>query len=249
MRDPSTKSSPAELETDTGPVSMGAVRIVSLLAACGAAFTVAVTVFAQPQVPATYFGSVTVGGKPAEAGTDVRGLVDGIDCTQAAPGARPVLRDGETAVYVVYVVHNSQRPGCARDGSMVTFTIGGVPALQSALWKPGPLRLDLSVGSEPPIPLPSPTGTIASAIATASGGTVPAATQSVAVTTVSGSTRAGAAGLATTTASLVAEEPDPGGGHGVSVVLVVIGVGGLAAVASAFGVYLAGRKRHGESET
>jgi hypothetical protein len=95
--------------------------------------------------------------------------VNGTDCSQSPPGQHLILREGETSAYVLYVVHETQRPGCAREGSTVTFTINGEPALQSAVWKPGPLRLDLSRGNAPPIPLPSPTGTIAAALQTAAG--------------------------------------------------------------------------------
>jgi len=131
------------------------------------------TAFAQPQIPATFFGSVTVDGKPAAAGLDVRAFVNGQDCTQAAPGERPVIRDGDAALYVLSVVHESQRPGCARDGAAVTFTIGGRAAVQSAKWTPGPNHLDISTGAAPPIPLPSPTGTIGAIIATATSEAVP----------------------------------------------------------------------------
>lgn len=135
---------------------------------------------AQPSVPATFYGSVTVDGNPAADGVDVRAIVNGADCTQAAPGARPVLREGETALYVLSVVHESQRPGCARDGSNVTFTIGGRPAVQAAAWKPGPIHLDLSVGAAPPIPLPSPTGTIGAILATETAAATPQATGTLA---------------------------------------------------------------------
>lgn len=125
---------------------------------------------AQPQIPATFYGSVTVDGKPATDGVEVRAIVNGLDCSQPAPGERPVIRDGETSAYVLSVVHESQRPGCAQIGSAVTFTIAGRAAVQSAPWKPGPNRLDLSAGAAPPIPLPSPTGTIAAAFATETAG-------------------------------------------------------------------------------
>lgn len=124
------------------------------------------TALAQPQIPGTFFGSVTVDGAPAADGVEVRAIVNGQDCSQAAPGTRPVIRDGATAAYVINVVHESQRAGCARDGSIVTFTIGGRNAVQSAPWKPGPNQLDISVGAAPPIPLPSPTGTIGALVAT-----------------------------------------------------------------------------------
>lgn len=148
------------------------------LLACAAALAVVSVALAQPQVPATFYGSVTVDGAPAPSGTEVRGLVDGVDCTQAPPGQRPVFQDGATTAYVAYVVHDSQRAGCARAGSRVSFTIGGRPAVQTAVWQPGPIRLDLSTGNQPPIPLPSPDGTVASQLqtVTAESGTAAAPT-------------------------------------------------------------------------
>lgn len=123
--------------------------------------------WAQPSVPGTFYGSVTVDGQPAADGVEVRAIINGQDCSQPAPGTRPVIRDGAVSEYVLSVVHESQRPGCARDGSPITFTVAGRPAVQSAQWKPGPIHLDLSVGAAPPIPLPSPTGTIAAIVASA----------------------------------------------------------------------------------
>ncbi len=204
---------------------------------------------AQPQVPATFYGSATVDGRPAESGTEVRGLVGGVDCTQSAPGERPVLRDGDTAAYVLYVVHDSQRPGCARDGSTVTFTIGGRAATQTAIWKPGPIRLDLSTGAEPPIPLPSPTGTIAAAIGTAVGATVPPPTSTaLARPTGPPPTDDVTFGTASATSSREAGgapggEGDDGDGGSAVLSVIFIGVAALAAAGGGLGIYLAGRGR------
>lgn len=112
---------------------------------------------AQPQVPATVYGSVTIDGRAAPPGTEVRAFIAGVDCTQAAPGERGTITDGPAAAYVVAVVSDSQRPGCGRTGAIITFTVAGRPALQSIPWEPGPIRLDLSVGSEAITPLPTPT--------------------------------------------------------------------------------------------
>ncbi|MEO8538985.1 MAG: hypothetical protein ABI577_04530, partial [bacterium] len=100
--------------------------------------------------------------------------MNGTDCSQNAPGTRPILRDGDTSAYVLSVVHESQRPGCASDGSVVTFTVGGRPAVQSSPWKAGPIHLDLSTGAAPPIPLPSATGTISAILATETAAAPPA---------------------------------------------------------------------------
>lgn len=134
---------------------------------------IAGSALAQPSVPATFYGSVTVDGKPGADGVEVRAIVNGQDCSQPAPGTRPIIRDGEAAEYVLSVVHDSQRPGCAQDGSTVTFTIAGRQAVQSGRWKPGPTHLDLSVGAAPPIPLPSPTGTIGAILATETAAATP----------------------------------------------------------------------------
>lgn len=134
------------------------VRPLLLSAALGTAIVPSLAA-AQPQLPATFYGSVTIDGQPAATGTEVRALIGTTDCTQAAPGERPVFRDGDAAAYVVAVLHESQRPGCGRPGATVTFTIDGRPALQSATWQPGPVRLDLSLGSPTTIPLPTSTPT------------------------------------------------------------------------------------------
>ncbi len=133
----------------------------------------AVTAWAQPSVPGTFYGSVTVDGAPAPDGVEVRAIVNGQDCSQPPPGTRLVIRDGQTSEYVLSVVHETQRPGCARDGATVSFTIAGRTAVQTGIWKPGPVHLDLSVGAAPPIPLPSPTGTIGAILATETAGALP----------------------------------------------------------------------------
>lgn len=119
----------------------------------------ALTAIAQPQIPATVYGSVTIAGQPAPTGTEVRAFIGPVDCTQAAPGERLTFREGEATAYVVTVVHESQRPGCGRTGATITFTIDGRPALQSVAWAPGPIRLDLSLESPTTIPLPTSTPT------------------------------------------------------------------------------------------
>lgn len=115
---------------------------------------------AQPQVPSTFWGSVTIDGEAAPEGTEVRGLVDGVDCTQAAPGERPAVREGDATFYVLHVVHEGQRPGCGREGKTVTFTINGVPAKQQGTWTFGPQQLDLSTGGGEVVPLPTSTPTL-----------------------------------------------------------------------------------------
>ncbi len=150
------------------PVRTAFTLSVSLLLGFSA-FAAAV---AQPQLPATYYGSVTVSGEPAASGIEIRALVNGIDCSQSPPGEHLVIREGAIAAYVLHVVHESQRPGCGKENAVVSFTIDGAQAIQKAPWKVGPNRLDLSTGSASPIPLPSPTGTIGAVIGSAAAGTI-----------------------------------------------------------------------------
>lgn len=132
--------------------------LLPLAAALLAAGTAAAA--AQPQIPATVYGSVTIDGQPAPTGTEVRAFIGSTDCTQAAPGERLAFREGQATAYVVTVLHESQRPGCGRTGAVITFTVDGRPALQSVAWEPGPIRLDLSLGSPTVIPLPTATPTL-----------------------------------------------------------------------------------------
>lgn len=130
------------------------------LLAAGALLVPAAVSHAQPQIPSSFFGSVTIDGKAAPDGTEIRALIGGVDCSQSPPGERTAVREGEATAYVIHVVHESQRPGCGRDGTVITFTIAGHLALQQGTWKPGPQELDLSTGAGEVVPLPTLTPTV-----------------------------------------------------------------------------------------
>jgi hypothetical protein len=106
-----------------------------------------------PQIPATFYGAVTVDGEAPPAGTEVRGLIDGVDCTQ--PGAAGTIDAGDVGAYVISVMHESQQADCGAEGKEVTFTIGGRAAGQTATWRVGPHELGLNAGTGSPQPLPS----------------------------------------------------------------------------------------------
>lgn len=130
------------------------------LLAAGALLAPAAVSHAQPQIPSSFFGSVTIEGKAAPDGTEVRALIEGVDCSQSPPGEQTAVREGEATAYVIHVVHESQRPGCGRDGKVITFTIAGRAALQQGTWRAGPQQLDLSTGAGEVVPLPTPTPTV-----------------------------------------------------------------------------------------
>ncbi|MCK9517903.1 MAG: hypothetical protein M0R74_02580 [Dehalococcoidia bacterium] len=115
---------------------------------------------AQPQIPAVFYGSASIDGTPVPDGTEVRGLIDGKDCTQIGPAYQGTVNDGGVSAYSILVVHESSEPGCGAEGKTVTFTIGGLEAEQTARWEAtSPIRLDLNAGAGEPIPLPTPTPT------------------------------------------------------------------------------------------
>ncbi len=118
-----------------------------------------------PQIPATFYGSATVDGKAPPEGSLVRGLINGLDCTQ--PGAAGTITAEGVGAYVIHVMHESQLPGCGKQGATVTFTVAGRAAGQSAPWAQGPQPLGLNAGAGEVQPLPS---------------TVPVPTQAVATT-------------------------------------------------------------------
>jgi hypothetical protein len=118
--------------------------------------SVAVDLFAGPE-PAVFEGSVSV-HRPdttyamAPVGTPVQAYVADQLCGESTiftvhPGPN---------MYQVAVLPDALRAGCGKEGTPITFTIGGEPANEKAVWQPGVHRLELSVG-EPPPPTPSPT--------------------------------------------------------------------------------------------
>jgi hypothetical protein len=114
---------------------------------------------AQPSPPSTFFGSATIDGASVPDGSDVRGYIDGKDCTQTGQGLRGTVFDAGTSAYVISVMHESQEPGCGKAGATVTFTVAGRATGQTATWKAGAQRLDLNAGSGAPVPLPTATPT------------------------------------------------------------------------------------------
>lgn len=219
------------------------------LLAAGALLAPAAVSHAQPQIPSSFFGSVTIDGKAAPDGTEVRALVDGLDCSQSPPGERTAAREGEATAYVIHVVHESQRPGCGRDGKAITFTIAGRPALQQGIWKPGPQQLDLSTGAGDVVPLPTSTPAVpgsAPATPRATGtGTPPTRSRPTGTPPTDDvqlpgtlTPPAGATGTPGTPAS---SSVDDGGGSAWRLLVVALGV--IAAGGAAAGVVLARRRR------
>ncbi len=110
-------------------------------------------------MPSTFYGTVAVDGKPVPDGTDIRGFIDGVDCTQVGPAHRGTVTDGGVSAYLINVVHETQKPGCGKPGKTVAFSIGARPAVQTAAWQQGPKQVSLSAGQGEPPALATPTPT------------------------------------------------------------------------------------------
>jgi hypothetical protein len=116
---------------------------------------------AQPGFPASFYGAVAVDGQLVPDGTEVRGFIDGLDCTQAEPYRTTITENG-VSQYAIEVVHESQMAGCGDEGRTVSFTVGGQPARETAEWKPGvtPINLNVGVGTGPTLPPATATPTL-----------------------------------------------------------------------------------------
>ena len=125
----------------------GAVVVFLLLMPSGAS--------AQRVIPHAFLGLATINGFPAADGTVVAALVDGrqVAAKSVSGGSYPVL----------LVEPNND----SFVGKTVTFTIGGIPANETALWTQGEVtELNLSASPSPgtptatPVPAPTPTPVI-----------------------------------------------------------------------------------------
>ena len=125
---------------------------------------------AGAQLPPTrVFGTVTVDGQPAPAGTVVQAFVGEKQCGE---GLVRRISDDLPLGYVVDVAGATQVEGCGTDGATITFRVGGVPANETATFATGTfIRLDLTVRGQvatpPGAPTPPPFGAAPAATPTA----------------------------------------------------------------------------------
>jgi hypothetical protein len=102
-----------------------------------------------PSPPNRFFGSVTLDGAAAAAGTVVSAQIGGVEC-----GSTTVVT-GETFAYIVDAVSDGEISGCGSAGATVSFLVGGNTADQTATWTSGDFtQLDLTASSAAPPPPP-----------------------------------------------------------------------------------------------
>lgn len=207
--------------------------------------------------PATVLGSVADSSGAVPADVKVTAFIGDVQCGEGATYLYGKVGE-EVTLYVVDVVVEGQTAGCGRDGAQIRIRVGERDAEQTATWRAGAVRLDLTFGDATPAPIPSPSPTATRpAQATASneqqqtndqGTPVPAAEATVdpSATIPAGSPGAGSP-VPTKAGGVLSSQVNAGGGGGDSggfpiwgIVMLVLG--GIAAVGGGVG-YAISRNR------
>ena len=126
------------------------------LAAIAAVSTFAVqAASAQFSPPSTVFGSVSDSAGAVPENLPVEAYIGEKLC--GTKGKTQFTGDGaaRVTVYFVDVFHESQTPGCGKEGADVRIKIGDRFASQTAKWKAGPVQLDLTFGGAAPAAIPT----------------------------------------------------------------------------------------------
>jgi hypothetical protein len=85
---------------------------------------------ARPADVAVWVGDAILELDHPPAGTEIVALVNGHECGAAT------VTGGSAYDFMIDVLGAGERPGCARPGDLVQFTVGGVPAAEAAGWSP-----------------------------------------------------------------------------------------------------------------
>lgn len=228
---------------------------VALPAASLAAAALFSTVHAQFDPPSTVFGSIADSDGAVPAGVTVEAYIGDTLC--GTKGRTEFTGDGaaRVTVYVVDVVSESQIAGCGAVGREVRVKIGDRFATQTAKWNPGPVQLDVTFGSASPAVIPTftpaPTRTPVPESTPEPGQT---ATPAATVETIpAGSPGAGSpvasprGGI--TSATPGAQNASSGGGGGFPIWgVVVLILGGIAAVGGGVGYAMSRGSRAGADD-
>ena len=235
--------------------SLAAARIAALLGAMWCALALLTAASAQFQPPSTVFGSISDSAGTVDAGVAVEAYIGDKLC--GTKGKTEFTGDGpaRVTVYVVDVVAEEQIAGCGRRGAnqRVRIKIGDRFADQTAIWDPGPVRLDVTFGNATPVAIPTftpaPTRTPEPA-----GTPQPGQTPGEVATIPAGSPGAGSpiptsprGGITSSTPSpQSSDEGDDGGVPVWAIALLVLG--GIGAVGGAVGYVMARGNREPGAE-
>jgi hypothetical protein len=191
--------------------------------------------------PTRVFGTVTVDGRPAPAGTTVLAFIGEQQC---GDGQVRRLSDDIPLGFVVDVLSATQATGCGTDGARITFKVGGRQSRETVEFRTGTfVRLNLTVSGQIETPTPGPTPPPFGSPSAPAGGT---ASPGAGTATVQASPGTGGAASPTgspqpqPTAS-VSSPAEGGDGGGATAALLVVGVA-VAAAAGSAGYYIYRRR-------
>lgn len=103
-----------------------------------------------PFPPSTFYGDISVDGGSAEPSpTSVEAWIDGVLC-----GRGDVWKHEDEWVYLLFVAHQSQTPGCGEPGKSIAFRSGETIFLASATWDSSVIRQHSLVKSQQNLFLP-----------------------------------------------------------------------------------------------
>lgn len=221
------------------------------LAGCLAGAAALQPALAQFDPPSTVFGSIADSEGEVPAGLAVEAYIGDVLC--GTKGKTEHTGDGaaRVTVYVVDVVSESQIAGCGAIGRDIRVKIGDRFASQTVKWNPGPVQLDVTFGSATPAVIPTftpaPTRAPQPTSTPQPGQTVTPGQGGDPETIPAGSPGAGSpvsspsGGI--TSATPGTQQADSGGGGGFPVWgVVVLILGGIAAVGGGVG-YAMSRSR------
>jgi hypothetical protein len=100
-------------------------------------------------------GTASLGGQPAPPGTAIVALIGGVDCTETRSSRSTLV--SATGTYVIDVRAAAYWPGCGTIGATITFTVGGVPASQTATFRVGGYT-ELNLTAQPLVQSLAPAG-------------------------------------------------------------------------------------------
>lgn len=216
----------------------------------------ALTANAQFDPPSTIYGSVTDADGEVPEGIEVEAYIGDVLC--GTRGTTEFTGDGDArvTVYVVDVVASSQVAGCGTNGSRVRIKIGDRFAEGTAGWQPGPVQFDVTFGGASPAPIPTftpaPTRTpepASTGTPPSEGGTPGSNTPGAVETIPAGSPGAGSPvtrpGGVTSSDPGAQESNSNGGGFPVWGVVVLV-LGGIAAVGGGVGLMMARNRNEDE---
>lgn len=234
--------------------------LIAMLLAASLSAT-ALTASAQFDPPSTIYGSVTDAEGDVPEGLEVEAYIGDVLCGTRGTTEYTGEGSARVTVYVVDVVASSQVDGCGVTGARVRIKIGDRFAEGTAAWQPGPVQFDVTFGGASPAPIPTftpaPTRTPAPANTQTppSNGETPTSntpengTPGAIETIPPGSPGAGSPVTrpgGVTSSDPGAQESNSGGGGFPVWGVVVLVLGGIAAVGGGVGLMMARNRNEDE---